>query len=94
MRNAMLSGAARPYPDEKVQYDLSHVATLLFEQMKLNPDYRLRVSSIESVEFLLWRLLFDLVISVTCEVLSDSTLKETPIDTTESVALYLSHLLK
>lgn len=51
------------------------------------------VATIESVEFLLWRLLFDLVISVTCEVLSDSTLKETPIDTTESVALYLSHLL-
>ena len=41
MRNAMLSGTARPYPDEKVQYDLSRVATLLHEQMKLIPDYRL-----------------------------------------------------
>ena len=49
MRNAMRSGTARPYPDEKVAYDLSRVATLLHEQMKLVPDYRLRVSTIESM---------------------------------------------
>ncbi|GAB7326126.1 hypothetical protein MBLNU13_g10138t1 [Cladosporium sp. NU13] len=48
MRNAMLSGTARPFPDEKVKYDLSHVATLLHEQMKLIPDYRLRIRTGET----------------------------------------------
>jgi hypothetical protein len=45
MRNAMRSGAAHPYCDEKVQYDLSGVAVLLYEHMKLIPDHRLRVST-------------------------------------------------
>jgi hypothetical protein len=49
MRNALRTGAAHPYPNEKVQYDLSEAATLLHEQMKLIPDYRLRVSTTESV---------------------------------------------
>jgi len=49
MRNALRTGAAHPYSDEKVKYDLSEVATLLYEQMKLIPDYRLRVSTTESV---------------------------------------------
>lgn len=45
MRSAMLSGAAKPFPDEKVKSDLTEVAKLLYEQMKLIPDYRLRVST-------------------------------------------------
>ena len=49
MRNAMRSGTAHPYPDEKVKYDLSEVAQLLYEHMKLIPDHRLRVSTIESL---------------------------------------------
>jgi len=49
MRNAMLSGAAHPYPDEKVKYDLTEVAKLLYEHMKLNPDHRLRVSTTGSL---------------------------------------------
>lgn len=49
MRNALRSSTAHPYPDEKVTYDLSEVAILLYEQMKLIPDLRLRVSTIESL---------------------------------------------
>ena len=47
MRNAMRTGTAHPYPDGKVQYDLSDVAILLYEHMKLIPDHRLRVSTTE-----------------------------------------------
>lgn len=46
MRNAMLNGTAQPFPDDKVKSDLTHVASSLYEHMKLSPDYRLRVSSI------------------------------------------------
>ena len=54
---------------------------------------RISVATIESVDLLVWRLLFDLAISATGEVLSDSALKETPTDTIESVAFYFSDLL-
>jgi hypothetical protein len=49
MRNAIGSGTAQPFPDEKVKSDLTEVGKLLYEQMKLNPDHRLRVNTIANL---------------------------------------------
>lgn len=49
VRHSRLTGTAQPFPDEKVKSGLTEVAKLLYEQMKLNPDHRLRVSSVENL---------------------------------------------
>jgi hypothetical protein len=48
------------------------------------------IATIESVTFSIWRLVSELVISVTCEVLSDEALEKMPIATTESFAFWYS----
>jgi hypothetical protein len=49
MRAAMYSGTAQPFPDDKVRSDLTEVAKLVYEHMKLVPDHRLRVYSIANL---------------------------------------------
>ena len=51
------------------------------------------IANIRSISSTVWRMLLDLVISGTGEVLSDRAVKETPVTTTESAAFCFSNFV-